>query len=42
MFDMGGVQARYVRVAITEGMTVTTSTNDLNTYELAVYGKRAQ
>ena len=42
MFDMGGVQAQYVRVAITEGMTMTTSSNDLNTYELAVYGKREQ
>lgn len=42
MFDMGGVQAQYVRVAIIEGMTSTTSSNDLNTYELAVYGKRAQ
>ena len=42
MFDMGGVQAQYVRVAITEGMTVTTNSNDLNTYELAVYGKRDQ
>ena len=42
MFDMGGIQAQYVRVAIIEGMTSTTSSNDLNTYELAVYGKRAQ
>ena len=42
MFDMGGVQAQYVRVGIVEGMTMTTSSNDLNTYELAVYGKREQ
>lgn len=38
MFDMGGISAQYVRVAIVEGMTLSTSSNDLNTYELAVYG----
>ena len=40
MFDMGGISAQYVRVAIVEGMTLSTSSNDLNTYELAVYGKK--
>ena len=41
MFDMGGIKAQYVRVAIIEGMTVSTTPHkDINTYELAVYGKK--
>jgi len=40
MFDMGGVKAQYVRVAIIDGMSDTKYDKDLNTYELAVYGKK--
>ena len=39
MFDMGGIKAQYVRVAIVDGMAESYS-DDLNTYELAVYGKK--
>lgn len=39
MFDMGGIKAQYVRVAIIDGMA-TKYAKDLNTYELAVYGKK--
>ncbi len=39
MFDMGGISAQYVRVAIIDGMDASYA-NDLNTYELAVYGKK--
>ncbi len=39
MFDMGGIKAQYVRVAIIDGMA-SSYANDLNTYELAVYGKK--
>ncbi len=39
MFDMGGIKAQYVRVAIVDGMADSYS-DDLNTYELAVYGKK--
>ena len=38
MFDMGGLKAQYVRVAIIEGMADSYA-KDLNTYELAVFGK---
>ncbi|MBE6536994.1 MAG: hypothetical protein E7673_03470 [Ruminococcaceae bacterium] len=40
MFDMGGVKAQYVRVAIIDGMAEKYA-KDLNTYELAVYGKKS-
>ena len=40
MFDMGGVKAQYVRVAIIDGMAAKYA-KDLNTYELAVYGKKS-
>jgi hypothetical protein len=43
LFDMnsaeGGVYAKYVRVAIKTGITVENKTYDINTLELAVYGK---
>ena len=39
MFDMGGVTAQYVRVGVITGLTVT-SDYDINTYEIAVYGKK--
>ena len=43
LFDMnsaeGGVYAKYVRVAIRTGITSETRTYDINTLELAVYGK---
>ncbi len=39
MFDMGGIKAQYVRVAIIDGMG-TKYAKDLNTYEIAVYGKK--
>lgn len=41
MFDMGGIKARYVRVAIIDGMDdAAYTTRDINTLELAVYGKK--
>lgn len=39
MFDMGGIKAQYVRVAIIDGMAESYA-NDINAYELAVYGKK--
>ena len=41
MFDMGGIKAQYVRVAIADGMSDSAyPTKDMNTFELAVYGKK--
>ena len=41
MFDMGGIKAQYVRVAIVDGMSDSAyPTKDMNTFELAVYGKK--
>ena len=41
MFDMGGVRAQYVRVGIVDGMSDSKyPTRDINTLELAVYGKK--
>ena len=38
LFDMGGVQAKYVRVGIVTG--ITTAELDMNTLELVVYGTK--
>jgi len=39
MFDMGGVSAQYVRLAVITGLTVE-SAYDINTLEVAGYGKK--